>query len=171
MVFRQSLGYTIRTKEHSLKLIKNKEGELPQYQIVGSIDETSDFEMIIVQGKELHLDCYEVARINLVGVKKWIRYFNDLNEKGIELFFYAVSSALVSQLNVIKNFRSGGTVVSVSLPFLCTHCNLPSIEVRKKSEVMGVDFENEVFPCPHCGNKAMKFDDDPEEYFHFWTEE
>jgi hypothetical protein len=151
-----------------MKIIKHAAGQVPNLELVGNIDESSDFGQIEVDGEELHVDCYEVARINSVGVRKWIIFFSSMKDRGVKVFYYRISTALVDQFNYIKNFGAGGQVVSASAPFTCQSCKKMVLLEKFKKEIPTTDFDRDLFNCPVCQKKSLRFDDVAEDYFFFW---
>ncbi len=149
-----------------MKILINH-GNEPRVALVGDINELSDFNTIPIEGSELHLDGYEVARINSVGVKKWIQFFDRLQSRNIKVFFYRVSTALMGQFNFIRNFGCGGSVVSVIVPFQCTHCGHLSLEEMQKDGVLEFHATPQLLDCKKCGEKTLQFDDDIDSYFKF----
>ncbi len=151
-----------------MKILKHAAGQIPNMELVGNIDESSDFSLIDIEGKELHLDCYEVSRINSVGVRKWILFFDALHKQGVKVFFYRISTALVDQFNYIKNFGAGGQVISATAPFNCESCRKMVLLEKFKKELVTTDLDEDLFLCPHCNKKSLRFDDVAEDYFFFW---
>lgn len=146
---------------------KELKGSVLTVRLVGSIEESVNFDQLIgTPPAELVVNCKEVPRINSVGVKAWIKYFQGCQAKGTKLRFIECSTAIVEQINLISNFTCGGTVESVFVPFSCTSCKselagLFSLEDLKKMELKLPELK-----CSKCGNKAV-FDDIPEEFFGF----
>ncbi|MCC7442907.1 MAG: hypothetical protein IT285_14840 [Bdellovibrionales bacterium] len=133
----------------------------------GSIEESVDFNQLIGETpKELHVNCRGVPRINSVGVKSWIRYFQAVAAKGVTLKFVECSTAIVEQINLISNFTCGGEVVSIFVPFMCEGCKSELIGMFQVSALKQLKFELPTLKCSKCGGQAV-FDDIPEEYFNF----
>jgi hypothetical protein len=144
-----------------------KDGE-PTYFLEGSIDEADEFYSLQVNSKnELHVDGMGVTRINSVGVKKWIRFFETAKVKNVRVYFYRVSPALVEQFNMIKNFGIGGTMVSAVFPFLCPDCAHTNAVIRTKEDSVE-DLDRVTQACEECGKTNLKFDDDIDSYKYFW---
>ncbi len=151
-----------------MKIQAYKPSDIPNFSIVGSIDEDVDFNSLAAEPIPLHLDCFEIYRINSVGIRKWIAFFESLRKKNVPVYYYRVSTALIEQFNAIRNFGVGGTVISAVMPFLCENCKRISLMAKTKEEVLQMDLENDHFLCNHCGETALRFDDDAEEYLRFW---
>ncbi len=133
----------------------------------GSIDESTDFMSLIgVPEIPLVIDCKGVERINSVGVKNWIRYFNLLAEKKVKVHLEKVPPALVEQLNVVRNFHCGAEVLSIMLPFKCGACKASLFAAVKSQEVAKLAIPIPPTKCVKCGGSAT-FDDIAEEYLEF----
>ena len=136
-------------------------------ELGGAIEENVHFEQLIgnFQG-QLIVNCRGVTRINSIGVKTWIRYFQNLKAQGKVFKFNDVSYPLIAQLNMISNFACGGEVESILLPFSCIKCQNEFVASCKTSELKANGLS---IPRVKCEKQecAAKFDDDPEEYFYF----
>ncbi len=139
-------------------------------ELSGTLEENVNLEDLIgaITGK-LMIKAKMVTRMNSVGVKTWIRYFQSLKNKGVIFEFHEVSSAVIEQFNMISNFASGGKVVSLMLPFSCSKCAkefgaVCLVEDLQKNNFSIPKLKCEKDPC------LAQFDDDPEEYFYFLRE-
>jgi hypothetical protein len=108
----------------------------------------------------------EVPRINSVGVKAWIKYFQSVSAKGVQLRFLECSTAIVEQINLISNFACGGSIESIYVPFCCTSCNTELLGLFRTEDLKKIQFQLPDLKCSKCGGVAS-FDDIPEEYFGF----
>ncbi len=136
-------------------------------ELSGAIEENVHFEQMIgpFEGT-LTVNCREVTRINSVGVKTWIRYFQTLKQQGKCFKFVDCSYPIIEQLNMISNFSCGGEVESVLLPFSCIKCQKEFVAVCPTSELKANDLKIPDVKCEKtdCG---AQFDDDPGEYLYF----
>ena len=136
----------------------------------GTIEENVNFEELIgiFQG-ELSVKCRGITRINSVGVKTWMRYFQGLKAQGKVFKFIECSHPIIEQLNMISNFSCGGEVVSILLPFSCGVCQKEFVALSTTAELKANGLEVPPVKCekPNCG---AQFDDDPEEYLYFLQE-
>lgn len=146
---------------------KEQQGEVLVVKLVGSIEESVDFEQLIGPvSKEIQVNCKGVTRINSVGVKAWIKYFQALKARGVNVRFAECSMAIIEQINLISNFLSGGEVLSLYVPFLCENCKAEFVALFTVEMVKKLNFKMPFAKCPKCGGKAV-FDDIPDEYFYF----
>jgi anti-anti-sigma regulatory factor len=119
-----------------IKVAKELNGNVLVLRLSGSIEETVNLEeMVGPTPAEVRIDCKEVTRINSVGVKGWIKYFQTLQTKNIKLTFFQCSTAIVEQVNLISNFVCGGTVESIYVPFACTNCKAELIALFKTTDL------------------------------------
>jgi anti-anti-sigma regulatory factor len=144
---------------------QTKEGLL--VELNGTIEENVSFEQLIgpVTGA-LTVKCRGVTRINSVGVKTWIRYFQGLKAQGQSFKFTEVSYSLVEQLNTIANFSCGGEVESLLLPFSCIRCQTEFVAGCKTKELIKNRLQIPNVKCEKAECAAL-FDDDPESYLYF----
>jgi hypothetical protein len=140
-------------------------------EFTGEIDENADFSELRRQLKgAVVFKLGDVRRINSCGVREWVNFVRDLPDVG-ELVFTHCSPAIVTQLNMIYNFRGAASVRSFFAPYICDSCNR---EEEKLLDVATHFPSKEVdrvpaFSCEKCG-EPMEFDDLPERYLSFLTE-
>ena len=153
-----------------LTVNKQEVGDGLLVELNGTIEENVNFEQLIggFEG-ELTVKCRGITRINSVGVKTWMRYFQNLKMQGKLFKFIECSHPIIEQLNMILNFASGGEVVSILLPFSCVKCKNEFVANVKTSELKANKLKIPAVKCekPVC---SAKFDDDPEEYLYFLEE-
>ena len=119
-----------------IKVAKEQKGNIIQVKLSGSIDETVNFDQAVgsLQG-EIHIHTKEIVRINSVGVKNWIKFFQQLHAKGVMFHFVECSTCVVEQINLISNFTAGGEVDSIYVPFACQGCNTELIALFRTIEI------------------------------------
>lgn len=150
-----------------VNIVKEKKDNVLAVRISGSIEENVDFGQLIGEpSAEMHIYCKEVVRINSIGVKAWIKYFQTLQARNVRLKFMECSTAIVEQVNMISNFTSGGVVESLFLPFVCGNCKTELVGLFRSEDVAKMNKQIPDLKCSKCGGKAS-FDDIPEEYFAF----
>lgn len=132
----------------------------------GSIEENADYESMVGPiPPKICVNTKAVTRINSVGVRGWIKYFQSLQAK-TKIVFVDCSVAIVEQINLISNFTCGGQVESLYVPYLCQNCGAESAASFSVENIKSLNFEIPDGTCPKCGGKAI-LDDVPEEYFSF----
>ena len=150
-----------------IKVAKEVNGNVMTLRLTGSIEETVNLEeMVGPTPAEVRVDCKEITRINSVGVKGWIKYFQSLQAKNVKLTFFQCSTAIVEQVNLISNFVCGGKVESIYVPFACTNCKAELIALFRSADLNPNSIQLPELKCTKCGGKAT-FDDIEEEYFSF----
>ncbi len=150
-----------------VNVAKEQKGNVLVVRIQGSVEESVNFDQLIgTPGPEMHVNCKEIPRINSVGVKAWIKYFQSAQQKGTKLKFSDCSTAIVEQINLISNFVCGGTVESIYVPFSCVGCRSELIGLFKVEDLRKIKLKLPELKCSKCGQKAV-FDDIEEEYFGF----
>ncbi len=137
----------------------------------GEIDENADFRDLLrhLEGRVV-FDLSDVRRMNSMGVREWINFVGRLPNVD-SLTFSRCSIAIVTQLNMIHNFRGNATIRSFYAPYTCDGCN----NEEEKLIYVIIDFPkgdaDHVPPhsCSAC-RAEMMLDDLPERYLSFLTE-
>ena len=155
--------------------------ERPGHTLVefhGEIDEHADFgELRRRLRGALVFDLGEVRRINSCGVREWVNFVRDLapapgNASGVtDLVFTHCSPAIVTQLNMIYNFRGQAKVRSFLAPYVCQGCDreedkLLDVQTHFAGPGPARSRRPPEFTCEKCGG-TMEFDDLPERYLSF----
>lgn len=150
-----------------LNVVKEQKGSALLVRLSGSVEESVNFDQLIgPPPPELIVSSKEIPRINSVGVKAWIKYFQSAQAKGTRLTFIECSTAIAEQINLISNFTCGGAVESIYVPFACTTCKSELVGLFKTADLKKLNLKLPELKCSKCGGKAV-FDDIPEEYFGF----
>ena len=150
-----------------INVIKEQKGTVLAVRLVGSIDENVVFDKLIgTPPAALDVNCKEISRINSVGVKAWIKFFQSCQAKGTKLKFLECSTPIVEQINLISNFVCNGIVESVYVPFSCKKCHTELVGLFKAEDLKKMKLKLPFLKCNKCGGEA-EFDDVPEEYFGF----
>lgn len=133
----------------------------------GAITEDADLRALAaLDGPgEIAFDLAAVDQINSCGVREWILFVRRLADAERSFELHRCSPAIVRQLNTIANFRGGGQVRSVMLPYYCATCRNESHRPLDLAPGAPRDFPEEL-PCPTCGG-TMEFDDMPATYVSF----
>ncbi len=139
-------------------------------EFTGEIDENADFGELRRRLKGpvvFHLA--EVRRINSCGVREWVNFVRDL--PGVtELTFTHCSPAIVTQLNMIYNFRGAAKVRSFYAPYVCDACGHEDEKLLDvQNQFPGGPGKVPDYACEQCG-AAMEFDDLPERDLSFLNE-
>jgi anti-anti-sigma regulatory factor/DNA-directed RNA polymerase subunit RPC12/RpoP len=137
--------------------------------LCGQIDERSRLSEATgaLEGRVI-LDTERVSFINSVGVRHWIRMVRDLVERETTVVLRRCSEAVVHQMNMIIEARSGSSVESFFAPYECSRCGYEvsmCIDLTTHAEALGRQ-EAPVLACPDCTGPLI-FTDLPERYFLF----
>ncbi len=140
-------------------------------EFFGEIDENADFAELrrrLTGNVVFHLA--EVRRMNSCGVREWVNFVRDLPNVE-ELTFTHCSPAIVTQLNMINNFRGAARVRSFYAPYVCDECGNEEEKLLDVQSQFPNGNTNRVPPhiCSKC-QKPMDFDDLPERYLSFLNE-
>jgi anti-anti-sigma regulatory factor len=137
----------------------------------GEIDENTDFSELTgrLTGNVV-FQLQQVRRINSCGVREWVNFVRDLPTV-TELTFTHCSPAIVTQLNMIYNFRGGAKLRSFYAPYICDECD---VEEEKLLDIEsnfgeGKELEPPEFTCQTCKG-PLEFDDLPDHYLAFLSE-
>ncbi len=150
-----------------INVIKEQKGSVLVVRLVGAVEETVNFdELLGPPPAEMEINCKEIPRLNSVGVKAWIKYFQSCQTKGTQLRFTECSTSIVEQINLISNFTCGGNVVSIYIPFSCTSCKCELVGLFKTEDLRKIQLKLPNLKCTKCGGSAV-FDDIVEEYLGF----
>jgi anti-anti-sigma regulatory factor len=91
-------------------------------EMLGDFDETADLrELASVLRGRIAIDLGGVRRFSSAGVREWIHFVRSLPQ-GTDLSLVGCSTASVTQLNLIDNFRGPARVESFWAPYSCTAC-------------------------------------------------
>lgn len=150
-----------------VNVVKEKKGNVLCIRLIGSIEETVNFDDLLgPPSPEMEVNCKEIPRINSVGVKAWIKYFQACVSSGTKLKLVECSTAIVEQINLISNFSCGSVIESIFVPFSCSSCRSELVGLFKTEDLKKIHLQLPDLKCTKCGKNAV-FDDIPEEYFGF----
>jgi hypothetical protein len=134
-------------------------------ELAGEVDEHVDFAPLTARlSGHVVFDLARVRRINSQGVRAWIDFLRDAPVR--TLVFRRCSPAVITQVNMIANFRGPATIESFLAPYVCDACGG---EVEHLIDVADQRRRGGAMPpvkCPSCG-AAMQFDDVPDRYLSF----
>lgn len=139
-------------------------------EFAGDMDENSSFgELKRKLNGHVTFSLAGVRRINSCGVREWVNFVRELPTVQ-QLEFEDCSTAIVSQLNMIYNFKGKARIKSFFAPYICESCG------REEEKLLDIarhfpsrDRKVPPFPCEKCG-AMMDFDDIPERYLSFLNE-
>ncbi|MES2856677.1 MAG: hypothetical protein V4692_12475 [Bdellovibrionota bacterium] len=140
----------------------------------GEIDENSVFDPVDVSDvSNVVVDLEKVSRINSVGIRSWMIWFNK-NLRGKNLSFRACPPIVVNQFNLVGEFLpQDARVESFFIPLFCENCEQGKNQLMKA----GVDYRAatadsvanikiKTANCSSC-NTEMILDTNEKVYFGF----
>lgn len=106
-----------------------------------------------------------VESINSCGVRAWISFIRQISA-GREVAFEECTPEIVSQINMIPNFRANSRVLSVYGSYTCGQCNHHRNELFQEGRNLPTEVGTALQPvmCEKCG-AAMEMDEIEEEFF------
>jgi ABC-type transporter Mla MlaB component len=145
--------------------------DMTMVELVGELTEASELAPLLARLKgKVMLNLAAVRRVNSTGVREWMNFVREMT-KAHEVTLTHCSSAIVTQLNMIYNFRGGATVRSFMAPYLCPKCDTEEdklIDVRQHFP-HGDYAQVPRFTCDVC-HSALEFDEVVDTYLGFLRE-
>lgn len=110
----------------------------------------------------------DVERINSCGVRDWVNWLGELQQKKIEVFLIECSPAMMTQVNLINNFAGHGKILSFFAPYFCPPpCESDKmLLIRIEDALREQPFRAPVCRCDSC-DQLLEFDDLESSYFGF----
>ncbi len=122
-----------------------------------------------VTGTPVLIHLAKVTRVTSCGVRDWVLWVRELEERGNLLHFLECSAPVVQQVNAVTNFCGArGTVVSFQAPYFCAVCDRPQNETLNVL-ALGPARSAPSVACERCG-ELLEFDDLESAYFGFTTQ-
>ncbi len=138
-------------------------------ELTGDVDEHTSLAPLAAKlSGQVVLDLAGVRRINSQGVRVWIDFLHAL-QPGTKLVFRRCSHPVITQINMIANFRGGAVVESFFAPYVCDKCGAEADHLIDVVEQRARRGAFPVVTSTACGG-AMTFDDVVERYLSFLGE-
>jgi hypothetical protein len=138
-------------------------------ELAGDVDEHAALGPLGAQlSGPVVLDLAAVRRINSQGVRTWIDFLRALSAV-TRLVFRRCSVPVITQINMIANFRGPAQVVSFYAPYVCDACGAEAEHLIDVAEQRGRGVRMPEVACAACGG-AMSFDDVADRYLSFLAE-
>ena len=142
-----------------------------QVALLGLINEDSEltFQQILAEIKEekkVVFNFSQVKSINSLGVRAWVSFLRNLEEKS-EIIFSECTSDVIMQINMIPSFLGKGKVESFYVNYVCEICNK-----EEKKLILTKDIPPKSIPTsPVCNAEdcGIQTEELEEEYFVFLT--
>jgi len=142
-------------------------------ELLGDFDETADLrDLAAVLRGRIAIDLGGVRRYSAAGVREWIHFMRSLPDD-TELALVECSTASVTQLNLIDNFRGPARVESFWAPYACITCGATRevlLEARSAGAGPGEVPAAPAVRCWGCG-QPMVLDELPQHYLLFLADQ
>lgn len=103
----------------------DKKGDWEHVSYVGPINEDAEVHFAALVQKlspNVIFNFKQVEYVNSCGVRAWINFLRDV-EKGRKVIFEECTPEIVSQINMIPNFRGKSHIKSVYASYSCETCD------------------------------------------------
>ena len=140
--------------------------------LVGRIDDNAVLTAVPQQvpAGPVTIDTSGVTFINSIGMREWIRLIRLLDDRGDAITLERVADVLITQMNLIPEFRDRVRIASFHAQYLCGNCGAEAAPVvdaiAHASEL--AETRAPRLPCPECG-QAMELGDFPERYLMLFS--
>ena len=135
--------------------------------MAGRIDDSTSFAEVLAKlpAGATTIDTSAVTFINSVGMREWIRLVRGLRERGDSITLERVADVLITQMNLIPEFRDTVRIASFHAQYVCPICGAEAAPVVDAVVHAGqlATMHAPRLPCPECGG-AMELGDFPERY-------
>jgi anti-anti-sigma regulatory factor len=145
-----------------------KKGQWDQLVYVGPINEDSEVHlkpMITALGTNVIINFRKVESVNSCGVRAWINFMREA-EKGRKVIFEECTPEIVSQINMIPNFRGSAQVRSVYASYACGKCDHQTLVLFEEGRNLPTSGTAEIpsQKCEKCGT-VMEMEELEDEFF------
>lgn len=140
---------------------------------MGDINEDSEISLANLVDqvvKDSVFNLKDVTSINSCGVRAWINFLREVEKKNLSIVFEECTPEVVSQINMIPNFKGRSRIRSVYASYVCENCDFQNLELFKEGENLPTSLEEEIaeVKCPKC-QSTMEMEELEEEFFS-WIE-
>jgi anti-anti-sigma regulatory factor len=151
------------------QILLDKVGDATVLAISGEMDDQSTLSQLTahLSGKVV-VDLGGVRFINSVGVREWIIFLHELDERRCKVVLRNCSERMVHQMNMVLEARGTAEVESFQAPYVCDGCGAEhwiTLAVAPHREEF-LSFRVPAQTCPDCGG-TLQFDDLPNRYLLF----
>lgn len=145
-----------------------KVGDWEKLTYVGPINEDSELHLaplVSRLGKQVIFNFKDVSYVNSCGVRAWINFLRDA-EQDRKVIFEECTPEIVSQINMIPNFKSTATVKSVYASYGCDDCGHTAWVLFEEGSNLpdSSDCEAPEKSCDKCG-ADMEMEELEDEFF------
>lgn len=134
--------------------------------LAGRLDDTCRLGELVIQlpPGDVVIDTAGITFVNSIGMREWARLVRALRGRGL-VTLEAISDVLMTQMNLLSEFRGNLQIVSFHASYLCPACGYEA--PRLVDAIAHRDALRQLrappLPCPEC-DAAMDLGDFPERY-------
>lgn len=156
----------------NITLQVSKNGDWEKLTYIGAINEDSEVHLpplLQSLGQNVIVNFRQVENVNSCGVRAWITFMRDL-EKGRKIIFEECTPEIVSQINMIPNFKGTADVHSIYGSYTCPSCGNHQNHLFVKGKNLPTTSADgaEDVKCTKCGQQSEL--DELEEEFFSWID-
>ena len=145
-----------------------KKGQWEQLIYSGPINEDTEVHlkpMVSQLGPNVIFNFRKVEYVNSCGVRAWINFLREA-EKGRKIIFEECTPEIVSQINMIPNFRSTAHIKSVYASYACEKCDSHKWVLFEEGRNLPATSGDTIAPpkCEKC-NSEMEMEELEDEFF------
>jgi anti-anti-sigma regulatory factor len=156
----------------TITLSIEKRGEWEQLIYQGPINEDTEVHLMPTLqqlGSNVIFNFRKVEYVNSCGVRAWINYLREV-EKGRRIIFEECTPEIVSQINMIPNFKGTAHIKSVYASYACNSCDHQTWQLFEEGRNLP-NTANEEIPAPKCEKCGGGMDmEELEDEFFAWVE-
>lgn len=143
-------------------------GDWDIIHFTGDINEDAEVTLAGIREKisaQCVLNLKEVKSINSCGVRAWINFIREA-EKNRKLIFEECTPEVVSQINMIPNFKGTAHIKSVYASYTCESCDFQKLELFEEGKNLPKSHDEDIpdINCPQC-NEVMEMEELEDEFF------
>ena len=145
-----------------------KKGDWEHVGFIGPINEDAEiqFASLVKQlSPNLIFNFKQVEYVNSCGVRAWINFLRDV-EKGRKIIFEECTPEIVSQINMIPNFRGNAKIKSVYASYTCENCDHQQWTLFEEGRNLPQSLSGSLpeVACEKC-SKPMEMEELEDEFF------
>ena len=151
----------------AIQVMIEKEGEWTRVRFQGVLNEEAETKLKDIGqqlGPKVYINFGKIESINSLGVRAWIGFLRDA-QKNRTIMFEECTPEVVSQMNMIPNFRGIAAIKSVYGQFICNSCNHSMNVLFEQGKNLPKSATDSLPPvvCPKCSSE-MELAELDEEY-------
>lgn len=150
-----------------------KKDDWDRVNLTGDINEDAELgleKILDSLGPKVILNLRSITTVNSCGVRAWINFIRKAQE-GREIIFEECTPEIISQINMIPDFKGKAHIKSVYAGYSCDECGHEQLKLFEEGINMPQSSEDELeeLKCPKCGEEMEM--DELEEIFFSWLDD